>query len=55
MSKTTRRVCDVTGVKTNNSNFHPKQSHVKAVDNFRRSTGASKNQLVKMFNQLRDY
>lgn len=55
MERTRKRTCDVTGMKTNETNFYSNQSHVKAVDNLRRSTGATKNQLRRMFNQLATY
>lgn len=55
MARTKTRVCDVTGVRTNVNNFYNNQSHVKAVDNMRRSTGANKEQLRRMFNQLSTY
>lgn len=37
------------------NNFYTNQSHVKAVDNIRRTTGASKTQLRRMFNQISTY
>ena len=49
------RVCSVTGVKTNTSNFYKNQSHTKAVDNIRRNTDVTKNQLTRMFNQINNY
>lgn len=49
------RKCDVTGVTTDVNNFYSNQSHTKAVDNLRRSTGASKKQMRRMFNQLNTY
>jgi len=49
------KVCTVTGMETNVNNFYTNQNHVKAVDNFRRSTGVKKFQLQRMFNQLNDY
>lgn len=55
MAKTKTRVCDVTGVRTSVNNFYSNQSHVKAVDNMRRATGANKQQLRRMFNQLSTY
>ena len=55
MPRTKTRVCDVTGVKTSESNFYKNQSHVKAVDNIRRTTSATKDQLKRMFNQLNNY
>jgi len=55
MARTKSKVCDVTGVKTSVNNFYKNQSHVKAVDNIRRSTSATKDQLTRMFNQLNNY
>jgi hypothetical protein len=49
------RICSVTGITTDVDNFYSKQTHVKAVDNLRRSTGANKQQLTRMFNQLNAY
>ena len=31
------------------------QNHVKAIDNFRRTTGAKKEQIMRMFNQINNY
>ena len=53
--KIRKKVCTVTGMKTSIDNFYAKQTHVKAVDNLRRTTGASKDQLKRMFNQLKTY
>ena len=50
-----KRICDVTGIKTNNNNFYKNQSHTKAVDNIRRNTNVTKDQLTRMFNQLNNY
>ena len=47
-----KKVCDVTGVKTNTNNFYKNQSHTKAVDNVRRNTNVTKQQLKRMFNQI---
>ena len=55
MARTKTKVCDVTGVRTSVNNFYSNQSHVKAVDNMRRATGANKQQLRRMFNQLSTY
>ncbi len=55
MPRTKKRMCSVTGITTSVNNFYTNQSHVKAVDNLRRSTGANKGQLVRMFNQLSTY
>ena len=50
-----KRICDVTGIKTSEKNFYANQSHLKAVDNIRRNTNVSKEQLQRMFNQLNNY
>ena len=50
-----KRICSVTGLETSENNFYTNQNHVKAVDNFRRSTGVKKFQLQRMFNQLNNY
>ena len=55
MARTKSRVCSVTGLKTSVNNFYANQNHVKAVDNMRRNTGATKDQLTRMFNQLNNY
>jgi len=52
MGRTTKKTCDVSGVTTNSNNFYSKQSHLKIVDNLRRSSGATKDQMKNMFNQL---
>ena len=51
----TKRTCDVTGVTTSTNNFYKNQSHIKAVDNIRRNTSATKEQLTRMFNQINEY
>lgn len=53
--RTPKKTCTVTGMKTSVNNFYSKQTHVKAVDNLRRTTGATKAQLTRMFNQLNNY
>jgi hypothetical protein len=53
--KTKTKVCTVTGLETSTNNFYANQNHVKAVDNLRRSTGATKDQLQRMFSQLNAY
>tara|TARA_Y100001937_G_scaffold124181_1_gene188454 strand:- start:109 stop:285 length:177 start_codon:yes stop_codon:yes gene_type:complete len=53
--KNQTKVCTVTGMKTSVDNFYSNQTHVKAVDNLRRTTGANKEQLTRMFNQLNTY
>ena len=52
MARQRKRTCDVTGITTNEKNFYAKQSHLKPVDNLRRRTGATKDQMRRMFNQL---
>jgi len=42
-------------MKTSVNNFYSNQNHVKAVDNIRRMTGATKEQLTRMFNQINNY
>ena len=55
MARTRKRICTVTGLETSVNNFYTNQTHVKAVDNFRRTTGAKKFQLQRMFNQINNY
>ena len=55
MPRTKKRTCTVTGMTTSANNFYSNQTHVKAVDNLRRATGANKAQLTRMFNQLQTY
>ena len=55
MARTKSKVCSVTGLKTSVNNFYANQNHVKAVDNVRRNTGVTKEQLTRMFNQLNNY
>ena len=55
MARNKKKICDVTGMQTSVNNFYTNQSHVKAVDNIRRTTGASKTQLQRMFNQINNY
>jgi len=55
MARTKSRICDVTGLKTSENNFYKNQSHVKAVDNLRRSSGATKEQMQRMFHQINNY
>jgi hypothetical protein len=55
MPRTKSRICDVSGIKTSENNFYKNQSHVKAVDNLRRSTGATKEQMQRMFHQINNY
>ena len=55
MARTRKRICTVTGINTSINNFYANQNHVKAVDNLRRNTSATKEQLTRMFNQLNNY
>ena len=55
MARPKMKVCDVTGLKTSENNFYKNQSHVKAVDNIRRTTTATKDQLQRMFHQINNY
>ena len=55
MARTKSRICSVTGVKTSVNNFYANQNHVKAIDNMRRNTSATKDQLTRMFNQINNY
>ena len=55
MARTKSKTCSVSGVKTSVNNFYNNQNHVKAVDNMRRNTGATKDQLTRMFNQINNY
>lgn len=55
MARTRKRTCNVTGITTSEKNFYNGHTHVKAVDNLRRTTGANKDQLRRMFNQLATY
>ena len=53
--KNQTKVCTVTGLETSVDNFYAKQNHVKAVDNLRRNSVASKDQMQRMFNQINQY
>jgi len=53
--KNQTKVCTVTGMETSIDNFYSNQNHVKAVDNLRRNSGATKDQLQRMFNQVNQY
>ena len=55
MARTKSKIRSVSGVKTSVNNFYANQNHVKAVDNIRRNSGATKEQLTRMFNQLNNY
>ena len=55
MPRTKTKVCSVTGMKTSEKIFYTNQNHVKAVDNLRRNSGATKEQIMRMFNQINNY
>ena len=55
MARTKSRICSVSGIKTSEKNFYANQNHVKAVDNLRRNSGATKEQIMRMFNQINNY
>ena len=55
MARTKSKVCSVSGIKTSQNNFYKNQNHVKAVDNLRRNSGATKDQIMRMFNQMMNY
>jgi hypothetical protein len=53
--KNQTKICSVSGIETSMNNFYTNQNHVKAVDNLRRTTGATKEQMSRMFNQINQY
>tara|TARA_R100000005_G_C4879223_1_gene131713 strand:- start:83 stop:250 length:168 start_codon:yes stop_codon:yes gene_type:complete len=55
MARTKLKICSVSGIKTSEKNFYANQNHVKAVDNLRRNSGATKEQISRMFNQINNY
>lgn len=48
----TTRVCTVTGLTRPTTEFYKGQNHLKAIDNLRRSSGVTKDQMRRMFNNL---
>lgn len=55
MARPKMKICSVTGMRTSEKNFYANQNHVKAVDNLRRNTSATKDQLQTMFHQINNY
>ena len=55
MARPKMKICTVTGMKLSEKYFYANQNHLKAVDNIRRNTGATKKQLTRMFNQINNY
>ena len=53
--KNQTKVCTVTGMETSVNNFYARQNHIKAVDNLRRNSNVTKDQLQRMFNQINNY
>ena len=53
--KTQTKICSVTRLETSVNNFYANQNHVKAVDNLRRNSNATKEQMQRMFNQINQY
>ena len=53
--KNQTKICAVTGLETSVDNFYANQTHVKAIDNMRRNTNATKDQMQRMFNQINNY
>lgn len=51
-SKPLTRTCTVTGIVAPLDEFYPKQTHLRAVDNIRRNTSVTKEQLKYMFRQI---
>ena len=55
MPRTKSKTCSVSGLKTSENNFYKNQNHVKAVDNLRINTTATKDQIQMMFHQINNY
>ena len=55
MGRPKLKICSVSGLKTSEKNFYSNQNHIKAVDNLRRGSSATKEQLTRMFNQINNY
>ena len=55
MGRPKMKICTVTGMQLSEKHFYANQNHVKAVDNLRRNSGATKEQIMRMFNQINNY
>ena len=55
MARPKMKICSVTGMNSNIKNFYSNQNHLKAIDNIRRNSSATKDQLQTMFNQINNY
>ena len=55
MARPKMRICTVTGMNVSEKHFYKNQNPVKAVDNLRRNSTATKDQLQTMFHQINNY
>ena len=55
MARPKMKICTVTGMRLSENHFYANQNHVKAVDNLRRNSTATKDQLQMMFHQINNY
>ena len=55
MARPKMKICTVTVMKLSEKHFYKNQNHVKAVDNLRRNSSATKEQIMRMFNQINNY
>ena len=55
MARTRKQICTVSGINTSINNFYTGQNHVKAVDNLRRNTGATKQQITSKHHDKNRY
>ena len=55
MARPKMKICSVTGMNSNEKNFYSNQNHLKDVDNLRRKSNATKDQLQTMFHQINNY
>jgi len=55
MARPRKKICSVTGMLANEKHFYSNQNHLKAIDNIRRGTDVTKDQLQTMFHQINNY
>ena len=55
MARPKTNICSVTGMIDNVKHFYSNQNHLKAIDNIRRNSSATKDQLQNMFHQINNY
>ena len=55
MARPKMKICTVTGMQLSEKHFYKNQNHVKAVDNLRRNSTATKDLLQTMFHQINNY